>query len=401
MWRSILILLGLLVLSAFFSGMETAFVSLSQLKVRALKEQKRKGADTLIKLKHKPKRVLITILIGNNLVNIGASAYSAVVLTRSFGDVGIGIATGGMTLLILTFGEILPKTYFANHAEKFCLNYSNILAIMQFILFPFVFVFEKMSDFISPEKKKGVTETEIKTMIEMGAEDLILHEKQEELMQSVFDFDDTVAREIMTPRVDIFGFDENEKIKDIKKEIGKMGYSRIPVYKHDIDNIIGYFHIRDLLNANENHTIKTICNKVLHVSSEKIIQELFIEMQRQRAHIAVVVDEFGGTAGIITMEDIMEELVGEIFDESDDEEDIRKVGRKRWLVNGDCDIEMVNEKTSLKLNTHLSYNSIGGYVQHKLNDLPHEGQKISLKSCTIEVIKMSNKKVEKIMIKVK
>lgn len=400
MWIQFLILLTLLIFSAFFSGIETAFVSLSQLKVRAMHEQKRKGSETLLKLKHKPKRLLITVLIGNNAVNIGASAYSAVVLTNMFGNAGIGIATGGMTLLILTFGEILPKTYFANHSEKLSLVFAKPIYVMQILLFPLVFIFEKLSDFVSPEKRKFLTETEMKTMLEMGLEDDVLHEKQEELMQSVFDFDDTIAKEIMTPRVDIFAFDETKKIKDVKKEIGKMGFSRIPVFKDEVDNITGYFHIRTLLNANENNSLKSICKKVLHVSSEKIIQELFLDMQKHRIHMAVVVDEFGGTGGLITMEDILEELVGEILDENDeDESDIRKVSRNRWIVDGDCEIETVNETLGLKLNTHSNYTSMNGYLQHKFNDLPEEGEKIKLKHATIEIIKMSDKKVEKVAIK--
>ncbi len=402
MWMQGLILLVLLILSAFFSGIETALVSLSELKVRALKQQKKKGSEILAKLKENQRRLIITILLGNNVVNVGASAYSAVILTNMFGSVGVGIATGGMTLLILTFGEILPKTYFANHAEKMGLRFSRCIYVMQIVLFPIIILFEKLSERFSPNIRNNITEHEMKAMIEMGAEDLVLHEKQEELMQSVFDFDDTVAREIMTPRVDVFALEENSKIKDVKKEINKMGYSRIPLYKDEVDNITGYFHIIDLLNANENHSLKTISKKVLHVSSEKIIQELFIEMQKKRRHIAVVVDEFGGTAGIITMEDIMEELVGEIFDENDEEDHIiKKIKKNTWLVDGDCDIDEINKELGLDLDTDSNYASINGYLQHKLKDLPEEGEKVNLKKAILEIKKKNDRKIEKVLIKLK
>jgi len=391
----------LLVLSALFSGLETAYVSISLVKARSFVERKLIGSKLMLKLKEDQKKLLITVLIGNNLVNVGASAYSAVVLTKIFGNAGIGIATAVMTLLILTFGEILPKTYFAKNAEKITLRFAPIILFLENLFLPLVWIFDKISTIVTPDKEsiELITESEIKTIIEMGAEEEVIHKTQEELMQSVFKFDDTIAKEVMTPRVEIFAIEDTRKVGEVLKIIKEKGFSRIPLFNKSTDHLTGYVHIIDLLNAEKTTQLKKIANKIMFASSEKIIQELFLEMQKRRSHIVAIVDEFGGTAGIVTMEDILEELVGEIYDEQDGKNNnIKKIGKNTYIVKGDTEVTEINDKIKTSFKISENYSTIGGYLQKKFKNIPEEGEVYETTKFKLEVIKVSDKKIEKIKI---
>ncbi len=402
----LIILVAFLFLSGLFSGLETAFVSVSFIKARALKNSNVKGGQALYLLKEKQRKVIIAVLIGNNLVNIGSSAYMTSVFLKWFGNIGVAYATGVMTFLILTFGEILPKTYFSKNSEKFSLKFTGFIKFLLIIFAPFIWFFESISNIFRIDEisaEETVSEGEIQAMIDVGAENHVIHKKQKQFLKSVFEFDDTKVKEIMTPRIEIFGVEENELIKDILKKVKIMGYSRILVYKGEIDKITGYLHIRDLLLPNHKElTAKNLKSDILFVSGEKIIQELFAEFQKTRNHIAIVVDEYGGTDGIVTMEDVLEELVGEIRDETDEDEFyIKKLDDSSWLVSGDAFISDLNEELNLKISESEFYPTISGYIQYKLNDLPHKDQEIldkrkkflmkvvSLKEHTIERIKIT------------
>lgn len=405
MYTQIATLIGFVVLSALFSGLETAFVSINPIKARALRDGKNKFGSILYNLKQKQRKVIIAILIGNNLVNIGSSAYATYLFTNAFGHAGVGIATGIMTFLILTFGEILPKTYFAKHATQISLMFAKFLQILIIILSPFIWFFERLADVckISEVPTEVVSEKELQAMIDVGAEEAVLHKKQKQFMKSVFEFDDTKAKEIMTPRVDIFALEESDQISEKIKQIKIAGFSRIPVYKEHIDQITGYIHIRDLIGTKKKDLkAKDLSNKIQFISGEKIIQELFTELQKKRKHIAIVVDEHGGTDGVVTMEDILEELVGEIMDESDtDELYIKKLDKNNWSISGDATIDDINEELKIKLPENEHYPTISGYIQNKINDLPEKDEEIidkrkkikmkvtSVKNHTIESVKIS------------
>lgn len=405
MYLEILILIGLLILSALFSGLETAFVAVNPIKARALRDGKRKNGKLLYSLKAKQRKIIIAILIGNNLVNIGSSSYATFIFTRAFGNAGVGIATGVMTFLILTFGEILPKTYFAKHAVSVALKFSPFLQLLTNILRPIIIFFEKLADLfkIDDIQTDTVSEKELQAMIDVGAEKDVLHKKQKQFMKSVFEFDDTKAKEIMTHRLDVFAIEENQKIEEIIKEIKVAGHSRIIVYKENIDQITGYFHIRDIIGIKKNGLkAKDIIDKILFISGEKIIQELFTLLQKKRSHIAVVVDEYGGTDGIVTMEDILEELVGEIMDESDaDELYIKKIDKRNWLISGDASIDDINEQINIEIPENEHHPTMSGYIQSQINDLPEKNHEIidkqikikivvnSLKNHTIESVKLT------------
>ncbi|MFT4325916.1 MAG: hemolysin family protein [Candidatus Woesearchaeota archaeon] len=395
----IVLLLLLLVLSAFFSGIEIALVSVSKVKVRTFLALKKKGAKTLAKLKKHPKRMIITILIGNNIVNTASAAYTAVLLTSIIGSAAVGVATGIVTLLILTFGEILPKTYFAKHADYMALKFAKPIYILSIALFPLVWIFEKLAKIVAPDGEHKITEQEIKSLIELGAEGAVLHKKQEQLMKSVFEFDDIRVHDIMTPRIEVFAQQEDLLVKDVMDAIKEEGHSRILTFKENIDSTVGYFHIRDILGISPNTKLKTIAHPVTFVSSEKIIQELFLEMQKNRNHLCVVVDEFGGVAGIVTMEDILEELVGEIQDENDEHEVyIKKLNKNTYMVTGDAEIDDVNEELGLKLQSGSGHSTIGGYIQYKLKDLPDEGETVETAKATLEVEKATDTKIDLVKI---
>jgi len=404
MLLEIVILIIFLGLSALFSGLETAFVSITEIKARALVKQKVKGSQLLLKLKQNQRRVIITVLIGNNLVNVGSSAFAAVFLTAMFGSAGVGIATGIMTLLILTFGEILPKTYFAKHAESVSLRFSPFVYFLQTILYPIVVIFEFISTILKVENTAvDVSEGEVKAMIEVGAENDIFDPKQQELMKSVFDFDDTRVSEIMTPRVDVVAISKDATVREALQIALSEGYSRIPVFEDTIDKIVGYVHLRDLISSDlkisKHQTLEKLFHTIEHVSGEKVIQELFSLFQKKRKHIAVVVDEFGGTDGIITMEDILEELVGEIEDEHDEQElTIKRINSNSYLVSGDMDIHTINEEIGLSLSEDPHYNSIGGLIQFKLKDLPVVGQELKFKRATFIIQKMTDNRIDVIKI---
>ncbi|MGM5483328.1 MAG: hemolysin family protein [Nanobdellota archaeon] len=402
----LLMLIVLLVLSGVFSGLETAFLTLSHVKARSLYNQKQKNSEFLLKLKNNQRRLIITILIGNNLVNVASSSIATVVFTEAFGSAGIGVATGIMTLLILTFGEILPKTSFAKHSTKISLIASKYILFLEYLLLPVIFLFELLSNFLKMDNKNPdiVTESEIETMIEMGAEKEVLHKKQKQMMKSVFQFDDIKVKEIMTPRTDVFSIQEDEIVKDIRKKLSNTCYSRVPVYSKDIDNIIGYLHIRDLIPSGNSSKkkAKDIYKKIIFVSGEKIIQELFSEFQKYRMQMAVVLDEFGGTAGIVTMEDILEEIVGEITDESDNEEYFfKRISKDSYLFDGDVNINDLNEALRIKIPENGHYSTLGGYIQYKLNDFPEIGQEIKDKKnrLAMSVQKIRHHKIDKVKIK--
>jgi putative hemolysin len=392
-----IILIILLILSAIFSGAETAFVSVTMVKARMLVDQKKPAAKLLYKLKEDSRKVIITILIGNNLVNVGASAYAAVYLTRLFGDVGIGIATGVMTLLILTFGEIIPKTYSVKHSASIALSLSLPLYILQIIFYPIIIIFEGITTlFFKSPQRAIVSEKELKVMIDIGTEEELIDKKQREMLQSVFKLDDLKAKDIMTHRIEIFALSEDTLAIEILKKARNAGYSRIPIYRETIDTITGYVHIIDLLNVTPKTTLKEISNKIPFISGEKIIQEVFVEFQKTRGHIAVVVDEFGGTAGIITMENVLEEVVGDIKDENDkDRLYIKQIDSKNFLVSGDATIADINEQAHTKLPEREHYSTISGYIQDRLKDLPGPKQTIYSKNKKIRfrIEKMSGQKV--------
>lgn len=398
------ILLYLLItigLSGFFSGAEVALVSVSKLKSKQLLEQKVKRAVYLVYLKENFQKTLITILIGNNLVNIAGSAIATKMALDAFGVAGVGIATGAMTFLILTFGEIIPKTFCAKHSLKISLIISPIIYYLMILLAPIIWGFHKFSIFANKFGPIGssdyvVTEQELKYMVRIGEEQGQIKPDEKEMIQNILRFDDTIISEVMTPRTQIFALDQELTINEVLPQIIKEGYSRIPIYENQLDKIKGILVVSDILEAlnkkKSKSKLKKLVRKAIFVPENKKTDILLRELQQKSSHMAIVVNEHGSVEGVVTIEDLLEEIVGDIYDESDEiEQLIRPQGRNQWLVLGKTPIRFLNKKLKLGIPNNDNFNTLSGFIQHSLNKVPTNGDVFDLED---KNIRFTVKKVE-------
>lgn len=389
------VLAGLVGLSALFSGLEVALVSLERGQLRRLVNEKRSGARSLAKLKSNPKRMLITILLGVNLANIGAAAVATDVAIGTFGNLGLGIATGTMTFILLVFGDITPKAYCYTHAEKISLRFSRVLLAIQYILYPLVIFLEIITRGIFKavkieEKPKKLSEAEVRAILDIGVEEQVLMKEEREMMKEVLEFHDTTVRAIMTPRNSMFSLDARLLIWDALPLINKSGFSRIPVVGESKDNIVGVVHIRDVLRAIAVKTsymmLKDVARKPLFVSKDMPISKLLKEFQGRRIQLAIVVDEFGSTVGVVTLEDVIEELVGEITDEKDIElQLLKKIDKQTLVLHGDVEIDDLNEALNINLPKGKDYSTVSGLLHEHLQRIPRQGDKAMIGNVSITV----------------
>tara|TARA_Y100000310_G_C20700281_1_gene829064 strand:- start:6605 stop:7840 length:1236 start_codon:yes stop_codon:yes gene_type:complete len=403
----IIILVVLLFLSAFFSGIETALVSLNKIKITSLVKQKKKGAETLERIKSNPNKLIITILIGNNLVNIGAASYATVVFTDLFGSSGVGIATGVMTFLILVFGEITPKTFAVQNAEKVSLIVAKPIEVLSFILSPLIKILELISKFMTKLLGSGVeekvSEEELRTIVTMGRNEGILDKEVAQMMHNLLEFKETTVMEIMTPKIDIELIDGNKKLKNIIDFVVKTPFSRYPVYLKDKDNIIGILDVDDVLKYSKNKKldvkVKEIVRKPYFVPRSKEIDDLLSEFEKKKIRLAIVVDEFGNVIGMVSNVDILEEIVGDIFDKSKRKSKyIKQINNGFVRVDAKVSIEEINKTLNLGLKQE-HFNTIAGFVEHKLHRIPKKGEKIKLRKVIIEIDKVTDRRVESVKIK--
>lgn len=386
---------GLVALSGFFSGLEVALISISKGQLRRIVIEGRKGSKSLEKLKSNPSRMLVTLLLGNNLVNVAAAAVATELATTAFGDLGLGIATGIMTMVLLVFGEITPKAYCNIHAESIALRFSRVILGMQFALYPVVRGLEGATKGIfqmtgSDETPKPMSEEEVRAVIDVGVEEKALQKSEQEMMEDVMEFHDTKVRAIMTPRNKMFVLDARMLLWDALPLLNESGYSRIPIMEDTKDNIVGIVHIRDVLKAVETKTsymmLKDVARKPLFVSMEMGINKLMKEFQGRHIHMAVVVDEHGSTEGVVTLEDIIEELVGEIADETDVEaQQIKKLDKQTVITRGDVEIDDVNEALNIHLPKDKDYSTMSGLLHDKLQRIPRKGDKLEIGNVVIVV----------------
>ena len=391
-------LTGIIAASAFFSGLEVAFISISKGQLKSFLNDKKRGAKSLQKLKSNPNRMLTTLLIGNNLANVAAAAIATNLAITLFGDVGVGIATGMMTFLLLVFGEITPKAYCNAHAETIALRFAGPLLILEYSIYPIVSLFEGITRGLfkimrTRERPPPISEEEVKAVLDVGVEEKVLLKEEKKLIEEVLEFHDIAVRAVMTPRKNMFVLDAHSLLWGALPLINKAGYSRIPIMDGTKDNIVGIVHNRDLLrtleNTNMDLMLKDVARKPLFVSQEKMISELLKEFQGRRIHMAIVVDEFGGTEGLVTLEDIIEELVGEIVDETDIERQlIATVDKNTITVHGDVEIDDVNEALKVHIPKGEDYSTLNGFLHERLQDIPKEGDKISLDNVIISVEEM-------------
>ena len=386
------ILFVLIILSAFFSGIETALVSLNMIKVKTLVKQNKKGSAPLLRLKKDPNRLIITILIGNNLVNIGAASFATVLFTDLFGSGGVGIATGVMTFLILVFGEITPKTYCAQNAEKISLKVARIVEWLSFALWPFIKVFGLISKAVTKLFSSGdgekLSQEELKTIVTMGRNEGLLSKNVAEMMHNVLEFKGTKVTEVMTPKVDMEMVDGEKQLDQIIDHVVKTPYSRYPVFSKSKNKIVGILDVDDVLEHAKNKTlhkiVKNIARPVFFIPESKEVDELLVDFEGKEEPVAIVVDEYGDVKGLVTTEDIIEEIVGEIFDKSEKASTyIKRINKKTVQVDARAPIEEINIELGLKLK-QKNYYTIAGYIEYQLKRIPKKGE--TLKAAKYDVI---------------
>ncbi|MCK4778376.1 MAG: HlyC/CorC family transporter [Actinomycetia bacterium] len=400
-------------MAGFFSSTETAFTTLSRAKVRYMVEEGKKDAEKIEKLLENPTRVLSTILIGNNVVNILASALATYIALQISPSYGVGIATGVMTFLILVFGEICPKTYAIRHADKIVLFSIKIISFFSIVLYPVALILIFISNgflrlFGEKETRKTpfLTEEEIKSMVSIGEEEGVIHTDEKRMIHSIFKFGDTIVKEVMTPRMEMVCLKSDSEIKEVVETSVNQGYSRIPVYEDKIDNITGVVYVKDLipllLKEDKTTSIKKIIRPAYYVPETKKVNELLKELQANKVHMAVVLDEYGGTAGLITIEDLIEEIVGEIFDEYDFKKEpiFKKISDDTYLVDGRVDLEEAKELLGMEISDE-NIETFGGFVYHLFGKVPREGESIEYKGYIFKVERVERRRISKVFVKKK
>ncbi len=398
-------LIILLFLSGLFSSSETAFTHISLLRIKHLAAGGDKRAKTLEKLKKDPEKTITTILIGNNLVNVSASSIATALAIDIFGQKGVGIAVGVMTFLILVFGEITPKNYAIRNAEKLILFVSPLLNILSKIFYPILLAFTGLSNiFLGKSARKDTifTEEEIKTLINVSEEQGAIEEDEKEMITSIFELEDTRVKEIMIPRVDMVCVEADETLDEILTRAIDAGYSRLPVYKKKIDNVIGILYIKDLLkhlqNGNSGVCAGKIKRKAYFIPETKRADDLLKEMQRERVHMAIVIGEYGGVTGLVTLEDLLEEIVGEIFDEYDiAEEEILHLDENTAIVDARIPMDELNEEMRLALPTE-PVDTLAGFMMENLDKVPEEGEEIEYDGNMFIIERMEEKKIVQVRI---
>lgn len=406
----IVLFLICLVLSGFFSSSEVALVSITRAKVHALLTQGRKGADALDTLKRSTDSILITILIGNNVVNIAAASLATAIAIGIYGDVGIGIATGVTVVLMLIFGEIGPKMYASRHTEELALRFARPILLFSRVLYPVLWVTDRLTRqfaFRPGVTEPVVTEEEIKEWIDVGEEEGTIEEKERDMLYSVLRFGDTTVREVMTPRIDVTLLEDTGPLENALATFNETGFSRIPVYHERIDNIVGLLNVKDVFAAmvrqQTSATIRERMYEPYFVPESKKIDELLKELQVKKQHMAVVLDEYGSFAGIVTVEDMLEELVGEIMDEFDEEEpEVQLIEEGVYLVDARMWVEHINEDLHLNLPLTDAYESIGGLVIDRLGHIPRRGEVVRIEesNITLVVMQMRGRRIVKVKLTV-
>ena len=406
----LVIVIILLSASAFFSSAETALMTSNKLKMRNLAENGDKRAAKVLKVTENTDKMLSAILIGNNIVNLTASSISTALTLKIFGSKLVGIATGILTFLILVFGEITPKNVASKNAENMALAYIGVISFLVTLLTPVIFIVNTVAKFVisifnkNGDDNNAVTEEELRAMVEYSHEEGVIENEEKKMIVNVVDFGDTVSGDIMVPRVDMVMVDEKSSYEEILQVFREERYTRIPVYEETPDNVIGILNVKDflLIEDKENFIMKELLREPLYTYEYKKTSALMMDMRKTGANIVIVLDEYGITAGLITLEDMLEEIVGEIRDEFDADEDegITKVSDLEYLIDGSTNLDDINDRIGLSLSSE-EYESIGGLIMEKLGRLPVEGEIINFDNIVLTVKKMDHARIEKVCLKLK
>lgn len=382
----LIILIILLMLSAFFSSAETALTTVNRIRIRSLADDGSKRAKTVLKITDNSGKMLSAILIGNNIVNVAAASITTS-LAYSLGGSAVAIANAVITVAILLFGEITPKTTATIHAEKLALIYAPIISIFMKIMTPVIFIINGLSNAvllllrIDPNaKNQTMTENELRTIVDVSHEDGVIESDEKEMIYNVFDLGDAKAKDVMVPRVHVTFADVNTTYEELIEIFREDKFTRLPIFEDSTDNVIGTINMKDLLlfdNTKEFH-IRDILREAYFTYEYKNISELLVEMREASFNIAIVLDEYGDTAGLITLEDILEEIVGEIHDEYDENEEdfIKEIDEREYMIEGSTNLDDLNDRLDLQLESE-DYDSLGGFIIEHLDRLPEEGDSIT------------------------
>ncbi len=401
-----LLLVFLLMMSAFFSASETALISINKIKLRNLVENNVKNADIVAKLVENPEKLLSTLLVGNNLVNIGASSIATSIAVYFSPNAGVGIATVVMTIVVLIFGEITPKTLASSNPEKLSFGVIKIVNFFVTIFSPIVAVLNVITGMLikllGGDKNANaptITESELKTMVNVSHEEGIIHIDERKMINNVFDFGDCRVKDVMTPRTDMVAISVDTSFEEITEIFKEERFSRLPVYGESIDDIIGILHLKDIAFCHpETFNIREVMHEPYYTYESKGISELFGEMREKRVHLVIILDEYGGTSGLATMEDLVEEIVGEIEDEDDEVEDeVKLVKEDEYIIDGSTRLDDLNELIGTKFKSE-DFDTIGGYVIGMLGRFPENGEMLEENGIKITVEETEKNRIEKLRI---
>ncbi|MFH2068411.1 MAG: hemolysin family protein [Candidatus Omnitrophota bacterium] len=410
MGLSLLGLILLLVLSAFFSAAETSLTSLGKLKVKALIDLEGRRAEVLNLWLKNPARLLTTILIGNNIVNVSASVLAAYLAIKAWGNKGVGIATGLMTFLILVFAEIIPKTFARHHYEKVALVIIWPLLSISYLLNPVVRFFVLISEGIirlfgghlTPETSHISTE-EIRTLIDIGGEEGALAEEEREMLSSVIEIRDTAVGSLMTPRMEIAALPEDASVAEAFTLMTKEGHSRLPVYRNDMDDIVGIVDSRQILShiaeGEKTVLLRQIMRPAFFVPEMMNVSSLLKELRRHKSHMAIVMDEYGGTEGLVTLHDLIEEIIGELPTEYEETADYQKVNEKTYRIKAEMEIEKVNELLNINLEEDDdNAETLAGFVLKHLGHFPVSGEQFRYQNYLFTVEKADERSISLLLV---
>ena len=406
-----IILIGLIALSAFFSSSETALTTVSRIKMRSLADDGDAKAKKVLEIVEDPGKMLSAILVGNNVVNLSASSIATVLGVKVFENYGAGIATGILTFVLLIVGEIAPKTLATVRAEKLSLRIAGFFKVYIFILTPVVAVTGFIARILlvpfgvkKDEEAPQITEDELKTIVDVSHENGIIEHSEREMIQNVFDFGDATAREIMIPRVDVDFIDINAGFDEVMEIFKDCKHTRLPVYEENTDNIVGILNIKDLIMYDdlEHFSIRPVLRKAYFTYELIHLSQLFFDMQKDSINMAIVLDEYGATSGIVTLEDMIEEIVGEIRDEYDaeEEDDLITLNEREYIVDGSMNLEDFGEEIGYHLSSE-DYDSVGGYLLEQLGHLPVYGDNVTTEDGIFwRVDEVARHRVEKVFVRV-
>ncbi|HIQ95430.1 MAG TPA: HlyC/CorC family transporter [Candidatus Limivivens merdigallinarum] len=397
------VLVILIALSAFFSSAETALTTVNKIRLLSLAEQGDKRAERVLKIKENTPKMLSAILIGNNIVNLSASSLSTTLTIRLFGNAAVGIATGIITLLILIFGEITPKSMASYHAESMALAYSTVIHALIKILTPVIWVINLLSGLVlklgrvdATKQTNAMTEHELRTIVDVSHENGVIESDERQMIYNVFDFGDSQAKDIMVPRVDMVCIDINSSYDEILEVFREEHFTRLPVYEENPDNVVGIINVKDLLllDSKDSFRVKNVMREPYFTYEYKKTSELMVEMRQDSINLTIVLDEYGATVGMITLEDLLEEIVGEIRDEYDEDEEelIQRVNDYEYIVSGSLKLADLNDALELSL-TSEDYDSVGGYIIEHLDHLPKEQEFVITDGIRLVVDSVDKKRI--------